>query len=139
MSGAGWMKGDVIDLNNTDWCYEVKAQESLQLHAWWRQTKAQTKSFQTACLAFTSNNRPLYWVMKAGDWESYEGQTVFDDVIEYVDINTRSLYDKLEKLTQIQVAHTDLDSDEVVIVPNELFIAFRRDLYDRAANQTTAS
>lgn len=128
MSGASYTKGDVVDLNDNSWSYEVKAHETLALHEWWRQTKIQASSFQTACLIFTSNNRPFYWVLKAGDWESYEGDTVFDGVIEYVDMTTRGLYAKLATLTKIQVAHTTLDGDEVVIVPTELFLALRKDL-----------
>lgn len=131
MSGAGFMKGDVVDLNDTSWCYEVKCQETLQLHAWWRQTKSQANSYQTPCLVFTSNHRPLYWVMKVGDWEAYEGSSVFDGVVEYVVMSTRGIYTKLAMLSQVQVGHTTLDSDDVVIVPNELYIALRKDLYKR--------
>ena len=128
MSGASYTKGDVVDLNDNSWSYEVKAQEKLALPLWWRQTKIQTKSFQTACLVFTSNNRPFYWVMKAGDWEAYEGDTVFDGVVEYIEMSTRNLYYKLAELNDIQVGHTTLDGDEVVIVPTKLYLALRKDL-----------
>lgn len=128
MSGASYTKGDVVDLNDNSWSYEVKKQEKLCLPEWWRQTKIQASSFQTACLVFTSNHRPFYWVMRAGDWEAYEGDTVFDGVVEYVDMNTRGLYAKLAELNKIQVAHTTLDGDEVVIVPTELYLALRKDL-----------
>ena len=95
MSGGGWMKGDIIDLNDNTWTYEAKCQEALSLPAWWRQTKLQAKSFQTPCLVFSSNHRPMYWIMKAGDWEAYEGNTVLDGIVEYVDMTTRGLYPKL--------------------------------------------
>ena len=128
MSGASYTKADVIDLNDNSWSYEVKAHETLCLPEWWRQTKVQASPFQTACLIFTSNHRPFYWVMKAGDWESYEGQTVFDGVVEYVEISTRNIYHKLSQLNKIQVGHTTLDGDEVVIVPTELYLALRKEL-----------
>ena len=130
MSGASYTKGDVVDLNDNSWNYEAKCQEKLSLPMWWRQTKIQAKSFQTPCLVFSSNHRPMYWVMKAGDWESYEGNTVFDGVVEYVPISTRRIYDKLAKLNEIQVGHMELDGDEVVVVPSPLYIALRKDLLE---------
>ena len=53
---------------------------------------------------------------------------MLDGIVEYVDMTTRGLYPKLAKLNQIQVGHTMLDKDEVVIVPNELYISLRRGL-----------
>lgn len=128
MSGAGWMKGDVIDMNNTDWSYEVKNQETLALPEWWRQTKVQARSFQTPCLVFSSNFRPIYWVVKEDDWRSYERGTLFADRTEYTKGSTRGLYDKLAKLGRFGVYCVTLDGDDVVIVPTEYYLEIRMEL-----------
>lgn len=128
MSGGGWMKGDLVDMNNTDWSYEAKCQETLQLPTWWRQTKAQTKSYQTACLVFSSNHRPMYWVLHLDDYKAYEADTVFDGTVEHIPINTMRIYDKLGKLEANQVATTSLDGDAVAILPNDYFLELRRGL-----------
>lgn len=128
MSGASYTKGDVVDLNDNSWCYEAKCQETLSLPEWWRQTKVQSKPFQTPCLVFSSNNRPMYWVLSLKNWESYEGDTIYDGKIKYIEMSTRTLYAKLAELNPLEIALTKLDGDEVVIVPNELYISFRREL-----------
>lgn len=63
MSGASWMKGDVIDLNDYDSLYEVKNQESLEIPSWWRQAQREAGSSRTPFLVITQNHRPFYIFM----------------------------------------------------------------------------
>jgi len=60
MSGASWMKGDVVDLNDYDSLYEVKNQESLCIPDWWRQAKRESGTSRTPFLVITQNHRPFY-------------------------------------------------------------------------------
>ena len=60
MSGASWMKGDVIDLNDYDSLYEVKNQEKLEIPSWWKQAVREAGSNRTPFLIITQNNRPFY-------------------------------------------------------------------------------
>lgn len=60
MSGASWMKGDVVDLNDYDTLYEVKNQETLSIPDWWRQTKREAGASRTPVLVITQNHRPFY-------------------------------------------------------------------------------
>lgn len=64
MSGASWMKGDVVDLNDYDSLYEVKNQESLTIPDWWRQTKREAGASRTPILVITQNHRPFYVFME---------------------------------------------------------------------------
>lgn len=130
MSGAGWMKGDVIDMNDTDYSYEVKKQEQLALPKWWAQTLAQTHISQQPVLVFTSNYRPLYWTIRLSDYEYLTEQTGRKDFYELVEITTRSIYDKLSKLESRQLAKTKLGDDEVVILTTDIYISMRKDLYE---------
>lgn len=130
MSGASYTKGDVVDLNDNSWSYEAKCQETLSLRPWWKQAKEQASPFQTPCLVFSSNNRPIYWVLKVSDWEAYESETIYDGRISYVEMSTRLLYDKLSLMPEMSVGKTKLGDDDVVIVPNELYISLRRELHN---------
>lgn len=128
MSGAGWQKGDVIDINDNGWSYEAKCQETLALPAWWRQAKEQAKPFQTATLVFSSNHRPIYWVLRLDEWQAYVRETVYRNISSYKKTSTRSIYDKLSKYDDYDLAVISLDGDELVIVQNEYFIKMRRDM-----------
>lgn len=64
MSGASWMKGDVVDLNDYDTLYEVKNCESLEIPAWWRQTERESGASRTSVLVVTQNFRPFYVFME---------------------------------------------------------------------------
>ena len=63
MSGASWMKGDVVDLNDYDSLYEVKNQEKLEIPSWWRQAVREAGSNRTPFLVITQNHRPFYVFM----------------------------------------------------------------------------
>lgn len=130
MSGAGWMKGDVIDMNNTDYSYEVKNQEKLALPEWWRQTLNQTHSSQQPVLVFTSNYRPLYWVIKKADYEYLAGETGRLELYKLINLTTRSIYKKLSELDRLELGLLNLVDDEVVVIDTEKYIEMRKDLYE---------
>ena len=130
MSGAGWMKGDVIDLNDTDMCYEVKNQENLQIPAWWRQTIAQAQTWQTPVLVFTSNHRPFYWVMRVEDWEQYLDDSERHYLSNRVDGSTRSLFDKLSKLDRWSYYVIEIEGEELAVIANEDYITVKKEIYD---------
>ena len=130
MSGAGYTKGDVIDLNDTDMCYEVKNQENLQIPAWWRQTIAQAQSWQTPVLVFTSNHRPFYWVMRVGDWEQYLDDSERHYLSSRVDGSTRSLFDKLGKLDRWSYYVVEIEGEELAVIANEDYITVKKEIYD---------
>ena len=63
MSGASWMKGDVVDLNDYDSLYEVKNQEKLEIPSWWRQAVREAGSNRTPFLVITQKHRAFYVFM----------------------------------------------------------------------------
>lgn len=130
MSGASWMKGDVIDLNDTSMAIEVKNQENLQIPAWWRQTTAQAQSWQTPVLVFTSNHRPFYWVMKHSDWVSFSGETTYKDAIAGVHGTTRGLYSRLTKLGPWEYLLIDVEGEELAVIQQEDYITVKKEIYD---------
>ena len=130
MSGASWMKGDVIDLNDTSMAIEVKNQETLQIPAWWRQTTAQAQSWQTPALVFTSNHRPFYWVMRAGDWVSFAKDTLHGQQISPIKGSTRNIYNKMYALTAWDYLVIDVEGDELAVIANEDYITVKKEIYD---------
>lgn len=129
MSGASWMKGDVIDLNDTSMAIEVKNQEKLALPEWWRQTKEQAQSWQTPVLIFTQNHRPFYWVMRIEDWEQY-----LSDANRSTDRpelgSNRALMEKLGKLGPWEYYLAKIGDDLVAIIQNEDYITLKKELYE---------
>lgn len=134
LSGAGVYKGDVVDLNNTDWCYEAKNCEKLAMTSWWRQTKAQAQAFQTPCLVFTSNHRPIYWCLREDDLLSYIKGTPYEDRLAPSKSNTMRLMDKLDKLPQLVYMKITIEEEDLAILPNELYLDIRREIM-REENQ----
>ena len=130
MSGAGWMKGDVIDLNDTDVCYEVKKQENLQIPAWWRQTTAQAQSWQTPVLVFTSNHRPFHWVLRENDWEAFVEDTAYGSVVHGVKGSTRALYEKLSNLKAWEYLVIDIEGEKLAVVQQDDYITVKKEIYD---------
>lgn len=130
MSGAGWMKGDVIDMNDTDYSYEVKNQESLSLHKWWDQTVSQCQPYQQPVLVFTSNYRPLYWVIRLKDFNYLVKETGRDKIYKLKEITVRTVYNKLSSLEKNELAKTILSDEEVVILGTEDYIQMRKELYE---------
>lgn len=74
MSGASWMKGDVVDLNDYDTLYEVKNCEKLEIPSWWRQAVREAGSSRTPVLVITQNNRPFFVFMLPEDFYALEEQ-----------------------------------------------------------------
>lgn len=132
MSGAGWMKGDVIDMNDTDMSYEVKNQETLALPEWWRQTKVQAQSWQTPVLIFTSNHRPLYWAMRVEDWESFAGDTIYGKAVAPVEASNRGIYAKLSVLDPWEYLVIELDGDKVAITTTQDYITVKKDIFNES-------
>lgn len=130
MSGAGWMKGDVIDMNDTDYSYEVKNQESLSLHKWWDQAVSQCQPYQQPVLVFTSNYRPLYWVIRLEDFNYLVKETGRDRIYKLKEITVRTVYNKLSSLEKNELAKTILSDEEVVILGTEDYIQMRKELYE---------
>ena len=124
------MKADIIDLNDTDMCYEVKNQENLQIPAWWRQTIAQAQTWQTPALVFTSNHRPFYWVMRVGDWEQYLDDSERHYLSSRVDGSTRSLFDKLGKLDRWSYYVVEIEGEELAVIANEDYITVKKEIYN---------
>lgn len=81
MSGASWMKGDVVDLNDYDTLYEVKNCEKLEIPSWWRQAVREAGSSRTPVLAITQNNRPFFVFMEPEDFKSLMELCGFQDAI----------------------------------------------------------
>lgn len=129
MSGASFLKGDVTDLNDNNYSYEVKNHETLAIPKWWGQTVSQAQSWQVPTLIFTSNHRPFYWTMRKKDFEALAEQTGREEVIKYVKATTRALYKKLSSLEQYQVLEITVKEETLVIVNNELYISMRKDAY----------
>ena len=129
LSGAGIYKGDIVDMNNTEWCYEAKKQEIVKLHDWWRQTKREAKAWQIPCLIFSSNRRGIYWAMHEADARALlEGMygSALDILLHPVDGTTRNIYDKLESMYSHQYYRLKLDNDPVVVMTTEMFIGSRK-------------
>ena len=130
LSGAGVFKGDVIDMNDPNWCYEAKNCEKLALPDWWRQTKAQAQSFQTPCLIFTSNHRPVYWCLRERDLLSYASLTTYKGRLDAAKGTTRGLFDKLEGLPNLAYWLAEVDGDDLAIVPEKLYLSIRKEILD---------
>lgn len=133
LSGAGVFKGDVVDLNNTDWCYEAKKHETLALQDWWRQAKRETANWQHTCMVFSSNYRPVYWVIRADLARDLMRQTfgdAADNMWTPVEGTTRKLYERLAQLQSYEYYLTELDNDEVIIMSTDMYIGMRKNLYE---------
>lgn len=126
LSGAGAIKGDVADLNDPDSCYEVKNQENLQLHEWWRQTKRQAGMVRTPVLVVTSNHRPFYFIMRETDWFPRVENTVYEDYRYESPIKSgANFFDDLAKLCSRTVGSITLDDDECVIISTEFYLEIK--------------
>lgn len=130
MSGASFMKGDVTDLNDTQMSYEVKNQETLAIPKWWRQSVEQAQSWQIPVLVFTSNHRPMYWVMREHDWESLAEETIYGKAIAPIKDTTRNIYAKLSKLGAWEYLLVEIDGELLAIVTTDDYITVKKDIYE---------
>lgn len=122
LSGAGAIKGDVADLNDPDSCYEVKCQEQLQLHEWWRQTKRQAGASRTPILVVTQSYRPYYFILRETDWFPRLDDTEFEDFRYESRVHPgRGFFDELANLGARVVGTCTLDDDPVVVISETFY------------------
>lgn len=132
LSGAGSMKGDVFDGNDYDSCYEVKCQETLVLHDWWRQAKSQAGTARTPVLVITQAYRPFYYIMHESDLVEMLSNTEFKDMAVYSFLgNSRNLFDKLAEMEAREVDKMLLDDDPVAIINENFYLEIKKSLYNK--------
>ena len=132
LSGAGAIKGDVADLNDMDTCYEVKNQENLQLHEWWRQAKSQAGSSRTPVLVVTSNHRPYYFVLRESDWLPLLEDTMYEDFTYQSPVKPGvSFFDRLAGLAGRTVGSVTLDGDACVVVSTSFYLEVKSCQFER--------
>lgn len=123
LSGAGAIKCDVMDMNDPDSAYEVKCQETLVLHDWWRQAKSQAGASRTPILVVTQSYRPFYFLMRKNDWDATKNSTIYVGFDGTVPLSsTRDFMDKIASIGDKEVATITLDDDEVVVVSQEFYL-----------------
>lgn len=132
MSGASWMKGDVVDLNDYDTLYEVKNQESLGIPAWWHQTIREAGTSRTAVLVVTQSYRPFYVFMQPDAAEALVREAGFGDCSNSINWKTqRGLLDAIDRLDHYGIVFVDFrDKNGTVLVgmKGEDYIACKRTL-----------
>lgn len=118
MSGASWMKGDVVDLNDYDTLYEVKNCEKLEIPSWWRQAVRESGSSRTPVLAVTQNNRPFFVFMDPTDAEAlYEQAGLPDYYRKTLWKRQKGLLDAISRLEQLDVVEVLLGTkDQIVLI-----------------------
>lgn len=131
MSGAGSIKGDILDQNNTDFCYECKKHERLSIPAWWRQTLAQTQVWQMPVLVFSSNYQPIYWVMRESDFSYCVGVAEMKDIVQPYGTGTkRELYKALAQDRPVYGYYpVEVNGENLAIVHNDYYIPIRRQMW----------
>ena len=117
MSGASWMKGDVVDLNDYDTLYEVKNQESLCIPDWWRQAKREAGTSRTAMLVVTQNHRPFYVFMEEhvlNAMMTAAGVNNMGHVINWK--RQKGLLDAIDNIAQYDYVLADLGNKESTLL-----------------------
>ena len=130
LSGAGAMKGDVMDMNDPDSCYEVKCQETLVLNDWWRQAKSQAGTSRTPILVVTKSYFPFYYMMHDKDMLSLVSNSLYKAVVTSKTYkNSRNILERLSEASTHEITHITLDGDDVAIISEEFYIELKKDLY----------
>lgn len=123
LSGAGAIKCDVMDMNDPDSAYEVKCQETLVLHDWWRQAKVQAGVSRTPVLVITQSYRPFYFIMRQVDWEATRDSTMYGVFNQAVPLKvSKDLFDDLAELEHNTPASLVLDDDDVLVIPQDFYL-----------------
>lgn len=136
MSGAGYIKGDVADNNDTDSCYEVKNQEQLHLPDWWRQAKSQAGTHRTPVLVVTQNHRPFYFILREGDWSTMVAATEYRDFTYESPVKSGStFFDDMSDLAERTWGALELDGDNCVAVTQSYYIDVKTSLYKQTVIQ----
>lgn len=81
-------------------------------------------------LVFTSNYRPLYWVIRLEDFNYLVTETGRDKIYKLKEITVRTVYNKLSSLEKNELAKTTLSDEEVIILGTEDYIQMRKELYE---------
>ena len=133
MSGAGYIKGDVADNNDTDSCYEVKNQEQLHLPDWWRQAKSQAGTHRTPILVVTQNFRPFYFILRKSDWAAMVEATEFKAYTHTKPVKSGStFFDDMADLDTKEWGEVELDGDECISVTQSFYIDVKTSLYQQS-------
>lgn len=136
MSGAGYIKGDVADNNDTDSCYEVKNQEQLHLPDWWRQTVSQAGTHRTPVLVVTQNHRPFYFILRENDWAAMVAATEYRDFSYRTKVKTGStFFDDMADLAERTWGELELDGDKCIAVTQSFYIDVKTSLYKQSVVQ----
>lgn len=136
MSGAGYIKGDVADNNDTDSCYEVKNQEQMHLPDWWRQTKSQAGTHRTPVLVVTQNHRPFYFILRENDWASMVAATEYRDFSYRAKVKSGStFFDEMADLAERTWGELELDDDKCIAVTQSFYIDVKTSLYQQSVVQ----
>lgn len=117
MSGASWMKGDVVDLNDYDSLYEVKNQEFLCIPDWWRQAKRESGTSRTPFLVITQNHRPFYVFMEEHVLTSMmlaAGVNNMGHVVQWK--KQKGLLDAVDRISQYDYVLADIGCKEHVFL-----------------------
>lgn len=129
MSGASWMKGDVVDLNDYDSLYEVKNCEQLTIPTWWKQAVREAGSDRTPILVVTQNFRPFYVFMQAEAMESLftiAGEPIPDRVIHNSITGLLEAVDKLKPTEMISFTSKRAKPlVELLVVPGDRYIELK--------------
>ena len=129
LSGAAAIKGDVMDNNDPDSVYEVKCQETLCLHDWWRQAKAQAVPARTPILVVTQAYRPFYFIMHKHAFEAMVDATDFRSLHKEEELtSTRDFMNRVAELGVYTVAKVTLDDDDCVVIPQIYYLDVKRAL-----------
>ncbi len=132
MSGASWMKGDVIDLNDYDSLYEVKNQEKLEIPSWWRQAVREAGSSRTPFLVITQNHRPFYVFMYPDVSETLINEAGYSS-LHNVKLWKKQvgLLDAIDKLEKHDTIHVELGTKDTIVLAGmkaENYIQYKKDL-----------
>lgn len=130
MSGAGYIKGDVADNNDVDFCYEVKNQETLCLPDWWRQAKSQAGATRTPVLVVTKNHYPYYFILRRHDWQTMVDFTEYSSFTHQVEVKSgQAVLDQLGELEPRDWGVFSLDDDDVVAVSQSFYLEVKTSLW----------
>lgn len=122
LSGGGAVKCDIMDLNDPDSAYEVKCQETLVLHDWWRQSKQQAGTSRTPVLVVTQNYRPFYFLMHFKDWNATRNSTIYADYNEDISMSTTKFMDFAADIPEHTVGIVELDGDVICVIPQTFYL-----------------
>lgn len=122
LSGGGAVKCDIMDLNDPDSAYEIKCQETLVLHDWWRQSKSQAGTSRTPVLVVTQNYRPFYIIMREDDWAANKEGTAYENYNGEIEMTTTKFMDKAAEIPHRMQGKLELDGDVVSVIPQAFYL-----------------